>query len=255
MKLWELPHLFVLAGVATTAATARWRARRIGLPARVTIDGLFVMVAAGMVAGHVADVLLYRFAAFRRDWTELLPQSGGWCSLGAIAGGALAGWLWFRRRDHFAAHADTLTVALTLGWTVGRLGCVVSHDHLSAPSASALAALQGGAHDLGLYEALLCAGLSVVVFWLDRRRIREGLLLATAALIFGCGRFALELLRDDPRLAGLTAVQHAMAAMAGYGAWAWLAAASRRFGNRWNRVSKVRPRANFSDLGAPAPGR
>jgi prolipoprotein diacylglyceryltransferase len=63
---------------------------------------------------------------------------------------------------------------------------------------------------------------------LDRRGVRPGRLLATAALVFASGRFTLEQCRDAPRLGGLTAVQYAMLAMAGYGAWSFVKAASQR---------------------------
>jgi phosphatidylglycerol---prolipoprotein diacylglyceryl transferase len=241
VSLGDLPHAFVLAGVAVTAVVARWRARRNGLPVQIAIDGLFVMVASGLVTGHLADVLLYRWPAFRRDWTEILPWSGGWCSLGAIVGGALAGLLWFRRRDpgRFLSHADNLAVALALGWAVGRLGCVVAHDHLSAPATSPLVLPGGPSHDLGLYEALLSFGLFLVLACLDRGRRWPGLLLATAALMFGGGRFALEMWREDPRLGGLTAVQYVMIAVAGYGAWMLARVSARSTDHRRRRASPV----------------
>jgi prolipoprotein diacylglyceryltransferase len=83
-------------------------------------------------------------------------------------------------------------------------------------------------HDLGLYEGALSLALYALLVCVDRRGVRPGRLLATAALVFAGGRFALELLRDDPRLGGLTAVQYGMVAMAGAGAWWFVKAAPQR---------------------------
>ena len=158
--------LLALAGVAAAAAVVRARARREGLGVRPAVDGLFVMIAAALLIGHAADVALYRWDELARDPAAALPGSGGACTLGAVLGGGLAGLLWFRR-DPAALwrHADNLTVGLTLGWGLGRLGCFATHYHLGRLTTSPLGVSTpaGPRHDLGLEEALMVLALHALL--------------------------------------------------------------------------------------------
>ncbi len=222
-----LSHALALAGIAVMAVVVRLRVRREQLSLRVAVDGVFLMAAAGLLSGHAADVLLNRGAELRDDLTILLPGSGGSASAGALAGAAVAGLPWFRRRaaGRGRAYADTIALGGILGLGFVRLGCFACHEHLSAVTSSPLALpFPGGArHDLGLDEAVLCFALFALLAALDRRRRRlpDGTLLAVAALVYGAGRFGLDTLRvDDPRAAGLTAAQFvSLVLVAGGGAW------------------------------------
>jgi phosphatidylglycerol:prolipoprotein diacylglycerol transferase len=238
--------LLALAGVVAAARMARAGARRRRLPVRRTIDGLFLMIAVGLLVGHLADVVLYRSAALRADWRELWPWSGGVCTLGAVLGAGAAAAVWFRGAPGgWLVNGDNLVIALSLGWSVGRVGCFIDHDHLGRLTDAPFAvAMPGGArHDLGLYEAALALLIFVVLWRGDRRAPRPpGRPLAIAALIFGIGRFAIEHVRgddlerlgrrSDPRLLGFTLVQYAAVALIAGGAWLW-----RRSGGRHGHVS------------------
>ena len=127
----------------------------------------------------------------------------------------LAGLLWFQRRDRprLSAHADNLVLALCLGWGIARIGCAIARDHLSAITTTSPLAIPlpgGPRHDLGLYEAILSFALFALLTALDRPHRPPGLLVATAAVIFGTSRLTLDFLREEPRLAALTAVQYLM---------------------------------------------
>ena len=228
----ELPVSMVLtvAGVAAAIVAARTGARRLGLPVRRSVDALGAMVALGLFAGHVADVVVYRPSELvASGWRALAPASGGVCSLGAIAGAALVGWLSLRRAPGgLASHADNLVTALSLGWAIGRVGCFIDHDHLGRLTRSPLGvSFPGGArHDLGLYEA----ALALALFAIARARLRRvprpppGDTAALTALLFAVGRFGIECLRaddlaslgrhSDARFLGLTLVQYAAIALA-----------------------------------------
>jgi phosphatidylglycerol:prolipoprotein diacylglycerol transferase len=222
--------LLAVAGAAAAIVATRVGARRLGLPVRRSVDALGAMIAFGLVAGHVTDVILYRpFELVGGGWRALAPTSGGVCSLGAIAGAALVGWLALRRAPGgLASHADNLVTALCLGWAIGRLGCFIDHDHLGRLTGSPLGvSFPGGArHDLGLYEAALALVLFVIAAARLRRipRPLPGATAALSALLFAAGRFGIECLRaddlaalgrhSDARFFGLTLVQYAAAALA-----------------------------------------
>lgn len=231
----DLPSWLGLAGALVAMALVHRRARKAGLSARRAVDGLFLIVACGLLFGHTFDVLLYRWGELQMDWRLILPWSGGYSSLGAAVGLVVAVLAFFRapgtglRWDYL----DHTVIALLLGLGILRTGCFLGHHHAGRLSDFILAvAYPGGArHDLGLEEALLVFGLYAVLFLLDRhvRRPRPGLLCGAAMLGYGAGRFALEFLRgrdiellgrhSDARYAGLTLVQYGalLLAIAGVG--------------------------------------
>jgi len=92
----------------------------------------------------------------------------------------------------------------------------------------AVAFADGPRHDLGLYDALLLAAITLVLYALRRRGALRGSLLALLALLYGAGRFLLDFLRArdlayvDARYLGLTPAQYFCAVLVLYGAVALL---------------------------------
>jgi phosphatidylglycerol---prolipoprotein diacylglyceryl transferase len=108
---------------------------------------------------------------------------------------------------------------------VARLGCFSVHDHPGALTSFPLAvAFEGGArHDLGLYDAVVLAVISVVLYALERRGRLRDRLLPLLALLYGTSRFLLDFLRardlpySDARYLGLTPAQFACIALVVWG--------------------------------------
>jgi phosphatidylglycerol:prolipoprotein diacylglycerol transferase len=136
----------------------------------------------------------------------------------------------------FAPYADSFAIALPPGWAIARLGCFSVHDHPGTLTNFFLAVdFPGGArHDLGLYDALVLAAITVVVQLLRKRPEFQGRLLGVVALLYGTCRFLLDFLRArdlgyvDARYLGLTPAQYAAIALVVWGAWV-VAPALRRF--------------------------
>ena len=105
------------------------------------------------------------------------------------------------------------------------------HDHPGVRTSFPLAVLfpDGPRHDLGFYDALLLAAITLLLYGQRRRGALRGSLLAVLALIYGAGRFVLDFLRArdlpyvDARYLGLTPAQYFCVALLAYGAWALLA--------------------------------
>ncbi len=147
-------------------------------------------------------------------------------------GGLLAGGAFFRlRRIPFARYGDALALSVAPGWAVARLGCFAVHDHPGVRTSFPLAVAfpDGPRHDLGLYDALLLAAITAVLYLLHRRGLLHGALLAVLALLYGAGRFLLDFLRardlpySDARYLGLTPAQFFCLALVCYGGGVLLA--------------------------------
>jgi len=135
--------------------------------------------------------------------------------------------------------ADSLLFGLLVGFTLGRLGCSLVHDHpgitTDAQSWLALgpwpcACSSGGAdasccatpvyrYDLGLLELFVCVALLLWSrFVFDWRRAAHGRLLGWTAVLYGLARFPLDRLRvADLEHFGLTFAQWASIAFVAIG--------------------------------------
>jgi len=233
---------FELLGFLVTASLLRRHASKSGLSARLALDGLFAMALTGLVGGHVGYLVLYRPRTLLHDWSLLVPGSGGACSLGMLSAALFAGSVLFavRARGRWLDYLDGVALCGSLGWAIGRLGCVVLHDHVSATATSPLALRIGGSlrYDLGLAEAVLCAALFGLLTWITSRQPRSGTVLAVAAGVYASGRFGLDFLREDElRVHALTPMQWAIIAVCG-GALAWTASRLLRFGRSSGRANE-----------------
>jgi phosphatidylglycerol:prolipoprotein diacylglycerol transferase len=64
-----------------------------------------------------------------------------------------------------------------------------------------------GVHQTALYDMMIALGLFALLFWLNRRVRREGVLIATFAIWYGMGRLITDFLRVDKTWFGLTGSQ------------------------------------------------
>lgn len=224
----------LLVGVIVGLRRCRTLATRRGLPAEQLEPLTTAVLLVGFAMAHwVSLVFYYPEQVIARPWS-LLVFTSGLSSVGGFVGGALA-FAWMCRRRQLAPQqwADVLAYGLLIGFTIGRIGCSVVHDHPGALSDSifAVGPWPDGSHrwDLGLVEAsvLVCTTL-VVHARIDVARLAPGRLTAALAILYGTFRFALDFLRaEDLRYAGLTAAQLACLAFVVAGALLW-----RRSGQR-----------------------
>jgi phosphatidylglycerol:prolipoprotein diacylglycerol transferase len=106
-------------------------------------------------------------------------------------------------------------------WMFGRIGCFMAHDHIGTPSTFPLAVnFPGGPrHDLGLYEAILMAFLSMLMYAMRDVRGR-GVMAGTLMATYSFARFWFDFLRiGDSKYFGLTPAQYGTFVLAAFGIW------------------------------------
>lgn len=211
------------------------------------------VVVSGFVGAHIFDVLMYQQDELKKDPMLLLKLWKGISSYGGFIGGA-AGWWFYQywKRLQTGVWADLTTIGLLIGFTIGRIGCSVVHDHMgrqtdfflgtdypkkeiaerglldSYPGIRGLASdALVRIHNLGMYELLYLLPINAVILWLAFRKKPHpaGMLAILLGLFYAPVRFFLEFLRlneTDPRYAGMTFAQWASIAAFGAAAWAFV---------------------------------
>lgn len=214
---------------------AEWRGDRVGVPRAMVNDFFVRVIALGVVAAAVLNVLVYEpaklpeMASALTGWLGLGPPASfpypGLSSFGGFLGGTLTA-IWFSRtrRVSLLVLADLFCFTFPLPWIIARLGCFVVHDHPGIESDFFLAVAdyngEGVArHDLGLYEVLWSVVMTLIVLRLGKRPRPLGFFAALVPITYASVRFALDFLRETPthggdvRYLGLTPGHYASIAM------------------------------------------
>lgn len=180
-----------------------------------TLSGRVVLV--GLVVAHWASVLAYfPERVVEQPWV-LLNFTSGLSSTGGFLGGLLAFMIWSKPRDRLR-QADQIVFGLLIGFTLGRLGCALVHDHPGALAEASHWLAVGpwpadGSYrfDLGLIEFVGCALLTAWAYLVfDWTQAPPGRLTGIVATTYAISRLPLDMLRaDDARYGGLTFAQYA----------------------------------------------
>lgn len=207
--------------VAIWLGERRWVARG-GRPGDV-LDIAIWAVPFGIVGARAYHLITdwdKYFAAGREPLEALRIWEGGLSIWGAIAGGALGGWIAARRKGlPFPALADALAPGIVLAQAIGRWGNYFNNELYGRPTdlpwgmevhrmqnfravrdeTGAPVLLEGGPfHPIFLYESLWAVGTALVLIWADRRfRMGHGRVFALYVALYTAGRTWIENLRID----------------------------------------------------------
>ncbi len=216
------------AWLASRQARTYWPGNDTPLRDMVTWAVIF-----GLVGGHFMHLFAYH--------PELLTAADPWAifrfwdglsSMGGVLGALVGIFIYFRRiKVPVSPYLDALALGTAPGWMVARIGCFLVHDHPGVRTDFFLAVdfparVYGGPrHDLGLYDVFVLGALSVVLYALKTRRLREGRLMGVLAVGYCIPRFLLDFLRAsdlsfvDRRYAGLTPAQYVVLGLVATGVW------------------------------------
>jgi phosphatidylglycerol:prolipoprotein diacylglycerol transferase len=202
----------MLAGMLLCYLLAQRRVRAVGLYAPINAVALVWITVGGFVGAHVVEAVAYQPARLLADPLWLFAVWDGISSFGGFLGGTFALWLYGRSRGVWMLpYLDAQWYGYAPGWIVARAGCFVAHDHLGTRSdfILAVAYADGARHNLGLYEMLVAAAITAVLYVLARRRSFVGFHTALVLALYAPARFLMDTLRTgDARYLGLTPAQY-----------------------------------------------
>ncbi|WP_206074609.1 prolipoprotein diacylglyceryl transferase [Antribacter gilvus] len=217
--------LAILLGIiaAILITRRRWVAR--GGDADDVLDVAFWAVPFGIVGGRIYHVLSSPDAYFGENFSgggepirALYIWEGGLGIWGAVALGAVGGWIGCRRLGiKFSSYADALAPGLLVAQAIGRLGNWFNQELFGAPTTlpwgleispgvlEQLAVDTGQAYPEGtlfhptfLYELVWNLAMAGVLIYLDRRfRLGHGRVFWAYVLVYTLGRVWIEMLRID----------------------------------------------------------
>jgi phosphatidylglycerol---prolipoprotein diacylglyceryl transferase len=192
------------------------RLRELGKP----VDWVYEIVFAALIGGLVGsrlDYLIQNWDEVSGDLLGNIVSGAGLIWFGGLVGGALGVILWARWRGWLGwPLLDTCSVALAVGYAIGRVGCQLSGDGdygVESDLPWAMAYPDGTVpttdevHPTPVYETL-AMGVGALVLWHLRDRFPTGVLFGLYLILAGGERFLVEIVRrNDSVVAGLTQPQ------------------------------------------------
>lgn len=213
---------FVALGMILSLAILRSRARAFDLTVEPILDLAFKMIFFGIIFARLFHVFFYEPAFFLAHPLEIFQiWHGGLSSFGGLFGAGVAFFLLWKKGNSpvsILKRADLFSFAALFGWIVGRIGCVMIHDHLGKPCDCFLAIQTPDGIprlEMSILEIIGLLPLAILFFLFRKRIQKEGWFTAILLGYYGFLRFVLDFWRAtdipgaDQRYLGLTPAQYA----------------------------------------------
>ena len=218
-------HLLILAAVVGGHLLGLRRARQTGLDEKIMADGNILCMATGFVGAHLVALVFYHPERILEDPLILLAIWNGMSSFGGLIGAYVGARVYYRRKGtYLTTYADAKIFGFVPVWMIGRLGCTITFDHPGTITSFFLGMsnkvgmpkdhfgfYSGGVvrHNLGFYELLLTAGLTLVLNLTGNYQPFPCFHCALMLLLYCPARFGFDFLRVKDKLyMGLTPGQY-----------------------------------------------
>lgn len=233
--------IILMTGAVAAAFLAAYQASRWKEDSDFVWDALTWVLIGGVLGARIWHVLTPPPSMVEQGITTafylthpldaLAIWRGGLGIPGAVIGGALALYVYVRRRrSDFGFWADVAAPAVALGQAIGRWGNFVNQELYGQPTDLPWAIFiepQNRVpgfesferfHPLFLYESIWNLANMFFLLWIGRRfpdRLRNGDMFLIYLITYPLGRFMIEFIRlDSSQVAGLNANQTLMAVVA-----------------------------------------
>lgn len=239
--------LILMSGVIAAAVLSYFEAKRRNLNTEIVLDSLTWVVIGGVIGARIWHILTPPASMVDQGITTLYYLThpldaiavwrGGLGIPGAIAGGALAFYLYARKRGlRFGTWADIFAPGLALGQAIGRWGNFINQEVYGSPTDLPWAITIDPEnrlpvfmdfetyHPLFLYESLFNLANMVFLLWISRRfseKLKNGDVFLSYLITYPVFRFFMEFLRlDQSFVGGINANQMLMLVIAALsGGW------------------------------------
>ncbi len=220
--------LLIMLGIVAAAVLSHFEAKRRGENAEIVMDSLVWIILGGVIGARIWHILTPPASMVEQGITTMYYLThplaaiaiwrGGLGIPGGVAGGALAFYLYARKRDiSFGLWADIIAPGLALAQAIGRWGNFINQEVYGSPSDLPWAITidpkyrlpefmdVATYHPLFLYESIFNLANMGLLLWLSRKfsdRLKNGDVFLTYLISYPIFRFLMEFLRLDVSIVG-----------------------------------------------------
>ena len=196
--------------VALSFLVAYWLCRKEFRRRNISEDLLGNLFLAAMIGGIAGAKLLYLFenvplSEIIQNPVQHIFARGGLTFYGGLFGAVLLTWLVARRAGlNFWVLGDSVAPAMAIGYSIGRIGCLLVGDDYGVPSDLPWAmAFPNGlppttvpVHPTQLYEAIIMFFAFLYLWRIRKNSYEAGYIFSLYLVIAGSERFFIEFIRN-----------------------------------------------------------
>lgn len=216
IQVWGL---FIALGIGIGSVLLAKRAKAFGIAADDVYDFALWTIIGSLIGARIVHILFYDPVTYIENPLEIIRVwHGGMSSFGGFLGAAVGIWAHHKRKGTvwlksmtLRAYAELATLPLLTGWLIGRMGCVMIHDHPGIACNCALAVNHPEQPflDMALLEILALLPLFLFMLIFRKRWTAVRWQLPVLLMYYGALRFFLDFYRViDTTYVGLTPAQY-----------------------------------------------
>ena len=200
---------FVAIGVITAILLASKYAKKKNIPPeKIQTLSLFIIIG-----GILSSRLIHIIQSQEIPITDFfMIWDGGLSWFGGVLGGSLFAYIYIKHQKlKFLELTDIYSIPIILGLLIGRLGCFFGDGgHVGRLTNVPWGVLIDGEirHWTVLYSFVLLIPMLLILLKLKTNRRFTGFLTASTMIMYGFGRFIIDIFRIDPRFFSLTVAQY-----------------------------------------------
>ncbi len=220
----------IMLGVLVAMKILYYEAKRKNLNPNKVVDMAMTALLGGIIGARIGYIVFYDLGYYLKSPLQILKINEGGLSIhGGIIGGVIAALVFLNRNKEFRVLeiADLATPPLILAQAIGRIGCDVYGVAMKTPKFWGIPVSGIVYHPAQVYEIVLDY---LLFFYLWRRRINikyQGQLFGNYLVGFALIRSAVELFRDNPKLAGIISVSHILSLLLVISGLIWMKVTSK----------------------------
>lgn len=200
--------LMIAIGIIVAAALFINKGKNKGFDEDSLLN-LIIFAVIGGVLGGKGLFIITELKDILKDPSILTNFGYGFVVYGAIGGGALAMYLYCRRKKWSLIEMVDMTVpGLAIAQGFGRIGCFLAGCCYGAETTlpfgvefpeNSLAPSGVHLHPTQIYSSIFDFSLGLILLYYSKKERKNGKLMGLYLIIYSVGRFLVEFLRNDPR--------------------------------------------------------
>jgi len=200
--------LMIAIGIIVAAALFIHKGKKKGFDEDSLLNLIIFAVIGGMFGGKGLFIIT-EFKNIIKDPSILTNFGYGFVVYGAIGGGALAMYLYCRKKKWNILEMLDMTVpGLAIAQGFGRIGCFLAGCCYGAETTSplgiefpenSLAPAGVHLHPTQIYSSIFDFLLGFILLYYSKKERKNGEVMGLYLIIYSVGRFLIEFLRNDPR--------------------------------------------------------
>jgi len=200
--------LMIAIGIIVAATLFINKGKKKGLDEDSLLNVIIFAILGGMLGGKGLFIIT-EFKNIINEPSILLNFGYGFVIYGAIGGGALAMYLYCRRKKWDIIEMIDITVpGLAIAQGFGRIGCFLAGCCYGAETTSplgvafpenSLAPSGIHIHPTQIYSSIFDFLLGFILLYYSKKERKNGKVMGLYLIIYSIGRFLVEFLRDDSR--------------------------------------------------------